>query len=421
MQGSLAQITDTGDEVGVGTSSPEEKLHVMGGGLLVEMQSDYYPDPRIVLNNDGVGANPFLTFYRWTGGSNTYYATRFYDSGNQGFKIQNSNTATFGNHTFSDAFTLLRNGDVGIGTSTPTSLLELRSNNNNRVRFNHSNEPSISFVPNNGNSHFHISHDMTNGLSISQGSQVGYRELLTIKNNGNVGIGTNNPIAALEINKNIDGSASAFILNQNSGSNARAIFLLGRESTGGKYGYLAHYGENYAGSWGDYTNSESTWLVGNDTNGLGIIAGNSQGKIFFGTGSSEKMRLTSNGFLGLGTKNPDAKLTVKGKIHAEEVKVDLTVPGPDYVFKEGYDLKSLEEVQNHIKEHGHLPNIPSAHEMEENGVQLGEMNMKLLEKIEELTLYTLQQQKEIKQYQVDMSHLNRKLEAMQQQINNLKN
>ena len=100
--------------------------------------------------------------------------------------------------------------------------------------------------------------------------------------------------------------------------------------------------------------------------------------------------------VGIGTSNPDAKLAVKGKIHAEEVKVDLSVPGPDYVFKEGYGLKSLVEVQTYIKEHRHWPNIPSAKEMEANGIQLGEMNMKLLEKIEELTIYTLEQEEKLK-------------------------
>jgi len=223
--------------------------------------------------------------------------------------------------------------------------------------------------------------------------------------NGNVGIGTSQPTANLEINKNHDGSASAFILNQNTGSNARSILLLGGQPTGGDYGYIAHYGANYVGSWGDYEIANTTWLAGADTNGLGIIAGGSQGKIFFGTGSSEKMRLTANGYLGIGTKNPDQKLTVKGNIHAEEVKVDLSVPGPDYVFKEGYDLKSLAEVKKYIEEKGHLPNIPSAQEMEENGIQLGEMNMKLLEKIEELTLYVL----EIKQEQDLLKAENKKL------------
>ncbi|WP_418498948.1 hypothetical protein [Flagellimonas sp.] len=126
-----------------------------------------------------------------------------------------------------------------------------------------------------------------------------------------------------------------------------------------------------------------------------------------------------NGDVGIGTATPDAKLAVKGNIHAEEVKVDLSVPGPDYVFKEGYDLKSLEEVQNHIKEHGHLPNIPSAKEMEANGIQLGEMNMKLLEKIEELTLYTLSQEKKLIKVNEKMEQQNKEIETLKQLIKNL--
>ncbi len=116
---------------------------------------------------------------------------------------------------------------------------------------------------------------------------------------------------------------------------------------------------------------------------------------FFSYPGGDILTLKAHGNVGIGTLTPDDKLTVKGRIHAEEVKVDLSVPGPDYVFKEGYDLKSLEEVQEHIQERGHLPNIPSAQEMEENGVELGIMNMKLLEKIEELTLYLIHQNEEI--------------------------
>ncbi len=111
-------------------------------------------------------------------------------------------------------------------------------------------------------------------------------------------------------------------------------------------------------------------------------------------------------FVGIGTTNPDAPLTVKGRIHAEEVKVDLSVPGPDYVFKADYKLRTLEEIRNYISKHGHLPNIPAAKEMEENGVDLGTMNMKLLEKIEELTLYILEQDAKYEQLKIQLEQIN---------------
>ena len=85
--------------------------------------------------------------------------------------------------------------------------------------------------------------------------------------------------------------------------------------------------------------------------------------------------------LGIGTLDPGSyKLAVKGKIRAEEIKVETG--WADYVFKEEYNLPTLDEVEKHIKEKGHLINIPSAKEVEENGIQLGEMNKLLLEKIE---------------------------------------
>jgi len=100
----------------------------------------------------------------------------------------------------------------------------------------------------------------------------------------------------------------------------------------------------------------------------------------------------NDGNVGIGTTTPDEKLAVNGTIHAREVRVDLS-GWPDYVFDKNYNLPSLEEIQKHIKEKGHLPNIPSAKEVAENGVELGEMNKLLLEKIEELTLYILEMEK----------------------------
>lgn len=98
---------------------------------------------------------------------------------------------------------------------------------------------------------------------------------------------------------------------------------------------------------------------------------------------------SNTGKVGVGTANPDEKLTVKGKIHAEEVKVDLSVPGPDYVFSPEYNLMSLFQLKEFISNNKHLPEVPSAKEMEATGVNLGEMNMLLLKKIEELTLHLI--------------------------------
>ncbi|QQX75539.1 MULTISPECIES: tail fiber protein [Aequorivita] len=113
-----------------------------------------------------------------------------------------------------------------------------------------------------------------------------------------------------------------------------------------------------------------------------------------------------DGKIGIGTTIPDELLTVKGKIHTQEVLVDLDgAVAPDYVFETyyngfsemmpNYSLISLEDLEAFLKENNHLPNVPSAETMETEGISLKEMNLLLLQKIEELTLYTLQQQKEI--------------------------
>ena len=122
--------------------------------------------------------------------------------------------------------------------------------------------------------------------------------------------------------------------------------------------------------------------------------------------SKYKNLFEKNGNIGIGTKYPDARLTVKGKIHAQEVLVDLEgAVAPDYVFenyfdgasklKPTYEFLSLEKVEQFIEKHHHLPGVPSASELEKEGMSLKEMNLILLEKVEELTLYLLEQQKDL--------------------------
>ncbi|WP_419487885.1 cell wall anchor protein [Chryseobacterium bernardetii] len=102
-----------------------------------------------------------------------------------------------------------------------------------------------------------------------------------------------------------------------------------------------------------------------------------------------------------------------GKINAKEVEVKATV-WADYVFKKEYQLRSLEDVEKHIIEKGHLPNIPTAQEVLENGINLAEMNSKLLEKIEELTLYSIEQNKKLKSQAEEIKILKKQSKELQE-------
>lgn len=125
----------------------------------------------------------------------------------------------------------------------------------------------------------------------------------------------------------------------------------------------------------------------------------------------------TNGFVGIGTQNPDQLLTVKGTIHTQEVLVDLDgAVAPDYVFEKyfngtsllnpHYEFTDLYALEEFVKKYHHLPKVPSAKTMETEGVSMKELNLLLLEKIEELTLHTIAQQKQI-------DALTQKIEALE--------
>jgi hypothetical protein len=208
-----------------------------------------------------------------------------------------------------------------------------------------------------------VGHDGTYGMvSVSTMDGSGFSPLqlrtsnlarVTVEVDGKVGIGTTSPQSLLEIKSAYSG-VSQVIINSTSG-NAELRFSLNNNPKG-----FAWYNQE------------------NDALG-------------FGRGSvATSLFVNASGQVGVGTITPDQKLTVKGKIHAEEVIIDLSVSGPDYVFEKSYDLKSLDEVKKYIDENKHLPEVPSAKEMEKDGVKVGEMEMILLKKIEEMTLYMIE-------------------------------
>ncbi|WP_010518684.1 LamG domain-containing protein [Croceivirga radicis] len=139
---------------------------------------------------------------------------------------------------------------------------------------------------------------------------------------------------------------------------------------------------------------DTTQPDGNDNNYTSIWSENATTASYLGSvavGSST----VPNGY----------KLAVDGKLISEEVKVQLRENWPDYVFLDGYTLLPIKELEAFIQKEKHLPNIPSAEAIHKNGLELGEMNRLLLEKIEELTLHVIAQQKQIDSLRLELLEL----------------
>ncbi|WP_285060240.1 hypothetical protein [Pedobacter ginsengisoli] len=153
-----------------------------------------------------------------------------------------------------------------------------------------------------------------------------------------------------------------------------------------------------------YTLLESTQSTGTYAGYVGLS------EIFFVHNEAAKaydglmVQYGSNGNVGIGTNSATEKLSVKGKIRAQEIKVEMA-NWADFVFAKDYILPTLQETEKHIKEKGHLPGIPSATEVENNGIELGDMNKKLLQKIEELTLYLIRLNKVVNEQSKEIQEL----------------
>ncbi len=120
-------------------------------------------------------------------------------------------------------------------------------------------------------------------------------------------------------------------------------------------------------------------------------------------GQSNQLVLDNSGNVGIGTTSLSHKLSVNGTIRSKEVIVETG--WSDFVFEDGYDLRSLDEVEDHIEEHGHLPDVPSASVVESEGLSVGEVQKIMMQKIEELTLYVIDLDKEVRDLKAENSAL----------------
>jgi hypothetical protein len=385
------QGTSTNNNVGIGTNNATTKLTIQAG-------PDGYPTPlkaiSIIGPNSPENANSAQDL-SWDFAAAGSSAIRSYRGGNFDTYLQFMTNSEFGGNAPQTRMHIGGDGNIGIGTTSPLAKLDVRGNilvwNENSS--NTTDQGQIFF----GNSNHGIrrvgnivdvftSGGNDSGITFTprsyNSSTSSYSNMLTamkISANGNVGIGTDNPSKKLEIHSNTNTTLK--IANGDPATYPTEIHLGGNPS----FTKSAIISAPNAAGW--YRQNLFFCLAnGNDLSSVGL----SDAAMVIKSYNSGQF-----GYVGIGTVNPDEKLTVKGKIHAEEVRIDLSVPAPDYVFRDDYKLKSLQEVEDYIKKNSHLPEIPSAKEIEKNGLMLAEMNMSLLKKIEELTLYSIEQNKKI--------------------------
>lgn len=327
-------VFNTTDSIGIGTLSPDEKLQIVNGKIYVQ-DNRTGQNPHVIFDIPNVADNEGGLQFKRLG--DTLAALNYVEDPDYANYLKFS----VGSPGKGNEMTINTNGEVGIGTMAPLAKLHI---------------------------------------------PTGQDADLSSATNGFIMLGPGNTTSLLLDNNEI------MVRNTNTTAGTLALQNDGGELTVGARTTINKGGEALKLNGADpsinfYQNGVFKSFVTQSNDGLYVGVNNGN------------LRLDATGQVAIGGVVPAAsayKLTVTGKIICEELKVKLVSSGwPDYVFDKKYKLKSLSDVEKFIIKNNHLPNIPSAVEVEKNGIEVGDMQKKMMEKIEELTLYIISLQKQV--------------------------
>lgn len=401
-------IYEFGTNVGIGISNPSGKLEVLG----------HSNGDQLVISRDvlGAGEGPGITFknvinngiIEKIGGIESQLK-----SGGVGTVAGSLNLFTISNSSKINAISITPAGQVGVGTTTPTGGLEILNHSNgdqliiSRDFLGAGEGPGITFKNVINNSTIEkiggIESLLKNG---TVGAVAGSLNLFTINNSakvnaisitptGQVGIGTTAPSGGVEISGQSNGDQ--LIISRD--------FLGASEGPG-----ITFKNKINSGALEKIAGIESQLKVGT----TGAVAGSLNLFTVNNSARVDAISVVPNGNVGIGTADTKGyKLAVNGSIRSSEVKVEAD-NWPDYVFEQKYHLVPLNELKTYIDQNKHLPEMPSALEVNKSGINLGEIVTVQTKKIEELTLYLIEKDKQFDNLQKDNL-------KQQEQINELKN
>ncbi len=396
--------------LGIGTSNPQTMLHIKGNHVsqigLLKLEGNNHAYMTL---NAAAGYDAGIHF--WEGSNRKWHMS--YENLDSRLRFTN---VTLGE----EVMTLSNGGYVGIGTNTPDYKLDVGG----QIQSGCDN-PYIRLYDNDTQEEYHSQYVIGRDGYLLVQAYNGSNWLSTMKLQpntqyfpGNLGIGTTSPGSyKLNINGNTFSNGTITFPTVTDGG-TESITALSFPQTGDGVEFISQQLENDISQFiiklRDNTTNDAFKIWFDD------YRGESYDRYPLEVRGDRVLLAQDGGNVGIGTDQPQSELAVNGTITAREVIV-TTEGWPDFVFADNYKLMSLDKLERHIKVNKSLPGIPKEKEVLGGGVNIGDMQTKLLEKVEELTLYVINQEKELKELKKENFELRKTNENLENRISALEN